>query len=473
MITRVEALNFRCLRYVHRPMNSFHVLVGPNASGKTTFLDVIGILGDIVSGGLDYALSERTPNPQDLLFGRRGSRLELAVEATVPDALRQPGAQQWNTVRYQVALGYDDTDRQFEFKAETLLLKKATESGPSQRELFPTPPAPPESLLDSIKQRDNKVLVNKASGGNDNFYNESSPANRSWAPSFKLGTQRSALGNLPADQSSFPTATWFREYLGAGIQRFTLNSGAIRQPSPPTRAAGFLPDGSNVSWVAGRLRQDDPARHAAWIAHLRTVLPDLEDIAAVERPEDRHCYMVYRYAGGLSVPSWLVSDGTLRLTGLTLPAYLPDLEGVFLVEEPENGIHPKAVATVFDSLSSVYGAQVLMATHSPVVLNAANTEEVLCFARDDAGATSLRRVSWDKAYWLPLLLSVHALVSSLPIRSHHRHLTRFLSYDGIAPSFPAVSSAELNRCSRVETDDSTEPTTHEQYLTTFILPILP
>ena len=389
MITRVEALNFRCLRYVHRPMSPFHVLVGPNASGKTTFLDVIGLLGDIVSGGLDYALSERTPNPQDLLFGRRGSRLELAVEATVPDALRQPDAQQWNTVRYQVALGYDDTDRQFEFKAETLLLKKATESGPSQRELFPTPPAPPESLLDSIKQRDNKVLVNKASGGNDNFYNESSPANRSWAPSFKLGTQRSALGNLPADQSSFPTATWFREYLGAGIQRFTLNSAAIRQPSPPTRAAGFLPDGSNVSWVAGRLRQDDPARHAAWIAHLRTALPDLEDIEAVERPEDRHCYMVYRYAGGLSVPSWLVSDGTLRLTGLTLPAYLPGLEGVFLVEEPENGIHPKAVATVFDSLSSVYGAQVLMATHSPVVLNAANTEDVLCFARDDAGATDI------------------------------------------------------------------------------------
>ena len=304
-------------------------------------------------GGLDYALSERTPNPQDLLFGRRGSRLELAVEATVPDALRQPDAQQWNTVRYQVALGYDDTDRQFEFKAETLLLKKATESGPSQRELFPTPPAPPESLLDSIKQRDNKVLVNKASGGNDNFYNESSPANRSWAPSFKLGTQRSALGNLPADQSSFPTATWFREYLGAGIQRFTLNSAAIRQPSPPTRAAGFLPDGSNVSWVAGRLRQDDPARHAAWIAHLRTALPDGRHRGGVAR--DRHCYMVYRYAGGLSVPSWLVSDGTLRLTGRCRPI-CPVWKVSSWFEEPENG--KKAVATVFDSLSSVYGAQV-------------------------------------------------------------------------------------------------------------------
>ena len=42
MITLVEALNYRCLRYVHRPLKPFHVLVGPNASGKSTFLDVIG-----------------------------------------------------------------------------------------------------------------------------------------------------------------------------------------------------------------------------------------------------------------------------------------------------------------------------------------------------------------------------------------------------------------------------------------------
>ena len=71
-------------------MNPFHVLVGPNASRQD---DVSGRhrLGDIVSGGLDYALSERTRNPQDLLFGRPGSRLELAVEATVPTPFANPG----------------------------------------------------------------------------------------------------------------------------------------------------------------------------------------------------------------------------------------------------------------------------------------------------------------------------------------------------------------------------------------------
>ena len=89
MITLVEALNYRSLRYVARPLSPFHVLVGPNASGKTTFLDVIGFLGDVVSNGLENALTDRAPDPRDLLFRRQGTRLELAVEAAVPDQLRQ------------------------------------------------------------------------------------------------------------------------------------------------------------------------------------------------------------------------------------------------------------------------------------------------------------------------------------------------------------------------------------------------
>ena len=233
-------------------------------------------------------------------------------------------------------------------------------------------------------------MVNKVPGGNDNFYSETYPqGGRGWAPSFKLGPQKSALGNLPADTKSFPVATWFREYLSTGVQQFVLNSREIRQPSRPTRVAGFLPDGSNLPWVVSRLRKKNQERHRDWISHLRTALADLEDIETIERPEDKHCYMVYQYKGGLKVPSWMVSDGTLRLTALTLPAYLNELRGIYLIEEPENGIHPRAVATVYDSLSSVYEAQVLLATHSPVVLNAADVGDVLCFAKDETGSTDI------------------------------------------------------------------------------------
>jgi predicted ATPase len=74
---------------------------------------------------------------------------------------------------------------------------------------------------------------------------------------------------------------------------------------------------------------------------------------------------------------------------LTLPAYLPGFQGVFLVEEPENGIHPRAVETLFQSLSSVYDAQVLLASHSPVILSIAEPEQVLCFKKTEDGATDI------------------------------------------------------------------------------------
>lgn len=390
MITLVEALNYRCLRYVQRPLKPFHILVGPNASGKTTFLDVIGFLSDLMSEGLEAAISDRTPNPETLLFRSTEDRLELAIEARIPHRLRGLTIKpELDTTRYQLAIGFDETGRRFEIKAETLLLTKNTVPENVQRSFFPVPPRAPGSLLVNIRRSNNKVVINKVAGGNDNFYSETHPANRGWAPSFKLGSRKSALGNLVADADSYPVATWLRDYLTTGVQRFVLNSLTIRRPSPPARIAGFLPDGSNLPWVVAALRERDRARHEAWVDHLRTALPDLVDISTVERPEDRHCYMVYEYRGGFKVPSWLVSDGTLRLTALTLPAYVTDLDGIYLVEEPENGIHPLAVKTMYDSLSSIYEAQLLMATHSPVVLSSANMDDVLCFAKDDEGSTDI------------------------------------------------------------------------------------
>lgn len=391
MITLVEARNYRCLRYVHRPLKPFHVLVGPNASGKATFLDVIGFLSDLVSDGLDAAVSERSPNPEELLFQRQGDQLELALEARIPATQRElTSRSELDTVRYEVAIGFDESMRRFEFKAERLLLKKAQTLGPQRQSVFPILPKMPDSLLTNIRGQGNKIVINKVPGGNDNFYSETyGRSGRGWAPSFKMGPQRSAFGSMMADENSFPVATWFRNHLTDGVQKFVLNSLTIKRPSPPTRIAGFLPDGSNLPWTVARLKREDTGRHKAWIAHLRTALPDLMDITTFERPEDRHCYMIYEYADGLKAPSWLVSDGTLRLTALTLPAYLPDLQGIYLIEEPENGIHPMAMSTTYDSLSSMYDAQVVLATHSPVVLNEANLADVLCFAKDESGATDI------------------------------------------------------------------------------------
>ena len=123
--------------------------------------------------------------------------------------------------------------------------------------------------------------------------------------------------------------------------------------------------------------------------HDQTTLSDLTHVGVVERQDDRHTYLRLRYKSGVENPSWMTSDGTLRLLALTLPAYLPASDEIHLLEEPENGIHPLDVDCVFESLSSVYESQVLLASHSPVVLKISALDEALCFARDADGATDI------------------------------------------------------------------------------------
>jgi predicted ATPase len=221
--------------------------------------------------------------------------------------------------------------------------------------------------------------------GNDYFFAETT----GWQNPFRLGPRRSALANLPEDEERFPVATWVKRLLMEGVQKLALNSEAMRRAQPPGSPLDFQPDGSNLPWAVEGLRQRDGERFRRWVAHVRTALPDLVDIHTVEREDDRHRYLRIEYASGLKAPSWTVSDGTLRLLALTLIAYLDGPPRVYLIEEPENGIHPQAVETVFQSLSSAYGSQILCATHSPVVLSLAEPEQILCFARTDEGATDV------------------------------------------------------------------------------------
>ncbi|MBW7905713.1 MAG: ATP-binding protein [Phycisphaerae bacterium] len=393
MFTLVEALNFRSLRYVSQPLEQLHVLVGPNASGKTTFLDVVSFLSDLVSLGFDEAVAKRTSNLREMFWKQTGDRFELAVEVQIPEEKRRLLAdEEFRFFRYEVRVGIDETTKENVIQLEMGRLRKQ----PTQRRregpvLFPSLGSVPESILDARKQKETKDVFTKKPGQRDNYYPETRTESGGWIPAFQLGPRRSTLANLPEDESRFPVATWFKQLLSDGVQQLVLNSLLIRRASPPGQTRTFKPDGSNLPWVISTIEANGADRLKAWVAHLRTALPDVTSIRTIERPEDKHRYLEIEYQPGFRVPSWMVSDGTLRLLALTLPAYLPGFSGVHLVEEPENGIHPRAVETMFQSLSSVYGAQMLLATHSPVVLSLVQADKVLCFAKTEDGATDIVR----------------------------------------------------------------------------------
>jgi predicted ATPase len=396
MFTRIQTRHFRCLRSVDQSLGRFRALVGPNASGKTTFLDVIGFLSDLMKdrGDLLRPVQTRSADFEKLLWMGKGQAFELAVEAIIPATVQTEMGQEkqrFNRARYEVEIGLDSARNEIGLRHETLWLRETEpEHATGQRELFPAEQTDAGSIL-CRSSRTGQAVISKTPGGNDNYYPDGKK--KSFKPSYKLGPGTSALANLPADKESFPMSTWFRDLLEKGVQTFVLNSQVIRQPSPPGLGLRFATDGSNLPWVVAQLRKDEK-RFTAWLGHVRTALEDIKDIDTVELPDNKHRYLVIEYMNGARVPSWLASDGTLRLLALTIPAYLQQLEGTFLIEEPENGIHPRAIETVLQSLSSIYRSQVLVATHSTVALNMLEPNEVLCFAKDKAGATDI--ISGDR-----------------------------------------------------------------------------
>ena len=199
------------------------------------------------------------------------------------------------------------------------------------------------------------------------------------------GERQKAIEFLRAMKATSAFDTW-----GSRIRRLLLDGKRLREASLPSHGAwGLSPDGSNLPWLVRQLIEKDEARFRSWLDHVRVVLPELKGVRVVEREDDNRRYLMLAYGAGIEVPSWSVSEGTLRLLALTLVAYLPDEGAVYLIEEPENGIHPLAIEAVYQSLSSAYDSHVFVTTHSPTLLGCASPREVLCFARDQEGATDI------------------------------------------------------------------------------------
>lgn len=176
----------------------------------------------------------------------------------------------------------------------------------------------------------------------------------------------------------------------SNVRVIRLDPRALAEPSPPERESDMVNTGASLAWQIRRLQERSPQTFEDWISHVRTALPDVCKIEATLQPWDNRRFVRIQYENGIEVPAWALSDGTLRFLALTVLAYLPDLRGVYLIEEPENGIHPSALETIYQSLSSIYRAQVLVSTHSPVLLSMAKPEQILCFSKTPDGTKIVR-----------------------------------------------------------------------------------
>jgi predicted ATPase len=402
MITRIEAINYRCFRHLDIQIGAYQVFAGVNGSGKTTLLDIPVLLGDMLNGSITNAFLEipahygspRAQSFEELVHQKQGDFFSLALEADLPEVivnklmnsddyqvpkkmLKDPS--KWmRTMRYEIRFELFN-GRELHVLDEFLYLmpengsktgarSRSASEGELLQNLGGVGNSPLKTWHTIIERRRGKASILRAEM-------PSKATGKRLDIPVQLNAEELALANVFADIDKFPATIWFRDLLEKKAIQYMPSGAALRKPCSPSRLAAksLQADGANLPWLVMDLKQHTDM-FEAWVDHVRTALPNISQIDAIERDDDHHAYLRVTYVGDYEVTSSGLSDGTLHILALTILPYLRDLPELICVEEPENGIHPRAIETILQSLSSIYDSQVWVTTQSPIVL--AHTDDL-------------------------------------------------------------------------------------------------
>ena len=137
-------------------------------------------------------------------------------------------------------------------------------------------------------------------------------------------------------------------------------------------------DGGNLAAILYWLEYEDLDRYELICRHIRRVLPGFDRFQI----EEQYGKVALRWRSSLSNKTYgahLTSDGSLRFFALATLLNLPRemLPGVLVLDEPELGLHPKAITLVADMIRAIAeGRQIILATQSPLLVDAFELEEV-------------------------------------------------------------------------------------------------
>lgn len=313
--THVRLDNWRNFRLAEVDLQRRVFLVGPNASGKSNFLDALRFLHDIssVGGGLQEAVR------------RRGG----------VSAIRSLAARKYPDVGLQVRIGNELDPTRWEYKltlgqdsAKRALVKSevVTRGG--------------ETLLERPDDRD---LTDP-----------------------ELRTQ-TYMEQVNVNREFRAVA----EFLDS-IRYLHIVPQLVREPD---RSVGRRNDpygGDFLEQIARTPVKTQRARLSRIRQALRVAVPQLQELE-LQRDERGTPHLRGKYEHWRPQGAWQTedrfSDGTLRLIGL-LWATL-DGTGPLLLEEPELSLHPEVVrylAPMFARIQRQSGRQIIVSTHSPELL---------------------------------------------------------------------------------------------------------
>jgi len=398
VLTRLHVQGFKNLLDVDVRLGPFNCFTGHNAVGKSNLFDAIRFLHLLTQHPIMEAVAllreskGRSPHPRSL-FTAFGSfvapevrfRVDLLVERSVQDDFGVAAKASISSLRYEVAfrLITEDGVERLELIDENLL---PINLEIARKELgFPAGREFKISAVDGRRSTKFVSTEHKESGPLIRVHQEGHGGRTVSAPK----SSRTIVGGTAS--SDFPTILAAHREMESW-RTLLLEPSAMRAASAYADSRYIDSRGAYLPGTIERLRRAETT-HGQVYATLANRLAELiDDIHELRIRDDRRTETLtleVRGKDGVFHPAGSLSDGTLRFLVLATLALDPSARGVMCLEEPENGIHPDRIGDMIGLLKDIAVdphrridednplRQVLVNTHSPVVVQNVHPQDVI------------------------------------------------------------------------------------------------
>jgi len=357
VIKRLQVKNYKSLKHLDIELGKRNILVGPNMSGKSNFIDCLKFMTHMCISGVTQAFLSRGGFPEVIWKG--GDAESIYFRLIIEQELNKNASPK--TFEYEISIVGSQTGL-ISIEREHLVVKKGNQ------------------VSTLINLRNGKGEITHADG------------RIAFTPE---DPTRSALEfSVPGWEGmelKYPISLW---------RYYNLSPAVFRQANAAVSQQYLMQTGENFSSWFMTLQTSYPDEFNLIRQVAKDSLQGLEEIL-IPPTQFATTYMTTREKYlKRPVTIWHMSDGELIFLAWLSLIFAPAPFGapLFCVEELENHLHPRLLEILVEVVNQRQrepdpkAAQIVVTTHSPYLVDRVNIEDLIIFERSD-GATKYTKPS--------------------------------------------------------------------------------
>lgn len=346
-----------------------NILVGVNGSGKTSFLNAFTLLHEGIAGNGLSALF-RQWGTYNAIINACGEQKPDCFSITYvfdADVLKKivPASPFKNDVYYKITV-FPIGDGTSYSLCETLY----SEDSRCKKKKFAYLEFRNGIGQISVRKKSGTIEVEKYDGG-------------------MLSAQELALRQITDPQRYLPSFV-VREAINAIAGYSKFNFDKVRQPAEANDFKRLISTGENLSQLLSNLNNNYTFQYEKIRECLSDINPNFTGIGY--NFFGSRLYLSLREKNlSHAIDALHMSDGTLKYMLLLSIFHNPDRGSLIDIDEPESCLHPDMIRSVAKMMkSAAKTSQIIVATHSALLLNAFELDDILVFEKNDRNETQIK-----------------------------------------------------------------------------------